>query len=262
MFRERSVKADTSVSIACQRAEALFHGFFLAKEGLRLNDLSGIIRSVSHLLLYLKGAVVGGMPASKALGLFIHDYFEKHRGMQAQESSLRSVLDVVIGVLRLNPPGPIGSPIVRGLAVDLHAALREHCGSFCTTQSQKSDLVARVHRALTAVGVTESMGFSEVVDHLRRNEANHDAHPFTMEERCGQRKGGEQGRAISEGQMRQGLALARNHFLEVETDEVEWTPGPPNGKFPAMPQAMDEVLQAKFESFLRVRQRAPGAGVH
>jgi len=79
LFEERCDKSEADAGTACARAAKLLHDFFLAKEGLGLNDLPGIIRSVEHLLLYLEGAEVDGMPASQALGLFIHDHFEKKR---------------------------------------------------------------------------------------------------------------------------------------------------------------------------------------
>lgn len=255
LFKERCDKNEADAGIACARAEKLLHDYLLEKEDLVLNDLPGIIRSVEHLLLYLNEAKVDDMPASQALGLFIHEHFETNRGDQA---SLRFVLNIVIDMLRLDPPGrivsenpPVYQPtIVRGLAPNLNKGLEEHCGLFSTTTKSKFSLVARCQRALTAVGVTNAMTFDEVKENLGRNEAAHDAHRYTDAERSGQHEGGEKRSSFTEGQMRRGLAHARHHFLELETDkQPEWTPG--INFPPMMPQAMNQALQCKFEGFLR-----------
>ena len=70
-------------------------------------------------------------------------------------------------------------------------------------------------------------------------------------------RGGEQGTPFTEGGMRRGLAYARHHFLKLETDKPEWTPGKDNGKYPATPQAMNQTLQCKFEVFLREYDGGP-----
>ena len=80
------------------------------------------------------GAVVDGIPASKALGLFIHEYYEKKRGDLVDDGPFHFVLNQVIDVLRLDPPGKIKADhllpsepsIVRGLAPNLNKGLEEH----------------------------------------------------------------------------------------------------------------------------------------
>jgi len=249
---------------ASARAETLLHDCFLAKEGLGLNDLPGIIRSAKHLLLYLEGAVVDGMPASQAFGLFIHDNFENKLEDIVHQRSLRSLLNNVVDVLRLDPPGRIEPEnplqfeptIVRGLADELGKKLNEHCGLLSSGPNSKGSLFARAQRVLTALGVHNAMSFNEVAEYLRRNEAGHDAHRNTEAERCGQHDGGGQGTPYTEGQMRKGLAVARHYFLQKKkTDKLEWTQG--RKYVPATPQAMNGVLQHKFQRFLREYDGGP-----
>jgi hypothetical protein len=93
------------------------------------------------------------------------------------------------------------------------------------------------------------MDFDEVAEYLWRNEAAHDAHRYTLAERCGKHANGKQGAPYGAGEMRKGLAVAHDYFLELEADELEWTQGK-SGPQTVMPQAIERGAAGQVHAFL------------
>ena len=82
-----------------------------------------------------------------------------------------------------------------------------------------------------------------------RNETAHDAHRYTLAERCGKHANGKQGAPYGAGEMRKGLAVAHDYFLELEADELEWTQGK-SGPQTVMPQAIERGAAGQVHAFL------------
>jgi len=91
----------------------------------------------------LVGVEVDGMPVSQAFGLFIHDHFQEKRGDQANEGSLRSYLNNVIDVLRLDPPGRLVSETPRNFNPPSSVVSRTGSSRSCGSTAASSAAATR-----------------------------------------------------------------------------------------------------------------------